>query len=119
VIGAPAVLASTALLFIVVFVAGWGVIGSQPGVNALAATFYPTYLRSTGVGWGLGVGRVGAIVGPMIGGALLAQQWTIQQLFWAAAIPAVITTLTTFSLRFFMKGGAAPAPKSSALPVGH
>jgi AAHS family 4-hydroxybenzoate transporter-like MFS transporter len=119
VIGSPAVLGSVTLLFVVVFIAGWGVIGSQPGVNALAATYYPTYLRSTGVGWGLGVGRVGAIVGPMIGGALLAQQWTIQQLFWAAALPAVITTLTTLSLRFFMKGDQAAAPKTSAVPVGH
>lgn len=119
VIGSPAVLGSVTLLFVVVFIAGWGVIGSQPGVNALAATYYPTYLRSTGVGWGLGIGRVGAIVGPMIGGALLAQQWTIQQLFWAAALPAVITTLTTFSLRFFLKGGPAPAPRAGAVPVGH
>ena len=118
VIGSPGVLASVPLLFAVVFVAGWCVVGSQPGVNALAATFYPTYLRSTGVGWGLGVGRVGAIVGPMIGGALLAQQWTVQQLFWAAAIPAAITTITTLSLRVFLKKDiAAPAP--GAAPIAH
>jgi len=116
VIGSPGL--STALLFVVVFVAGWCVIGSQPGVNALAATYYPTYLRSTGVGWGLGVGRVGAIVGPMIGGALIAQQWNTQQLFWAAAIPAAVTTLTMFSLRFFMKEQALARSPGTA-PVGH
>jgi AAHS family 4-hydroxybenzoate transporter-like MFS transporter len=116
VIGTPGI--STAMLFVVVFVAGWCVVGGQPGVNALAATFYPTYLRSTGVGWGLGVGRVGAIVGPMIGGALIGQQWSTQQLFWAAALPAVVTTLTMLSLRFVMKEHAL-APKASAVPVGH
>ena len=50
-------------------------IGGQPGINALSATYYPTYLRSTGVGWGLGVGRIGAIVGPYLGGMLLGRQW--------------------------------------------
>ena len=59
---------SLGLLFVAVFCAGWCVIGAQPGVNAFAATFYPTYLRSTGIGWGLGIGRIGAIVGPVIGG---------------------------------------------------
>lgn len=116
-IGLPGL--STALLFVVVFVAGWCIIGSQPGVNALAATYYPTYLRSTGVGWGLGVGRVGAIVGPLIGGALMAQQWNTQQLFWAAALPAAVTTLTVFGLRFFVKEQALAAPRAGAAPVGH
>ena len=116
VIGSPGL--STAMLFAVVFVAGWCVIGSQPGINALAATYYPTYLRSTGVGWGLGVGRVGAIVGPPIFGALMAQQWNTQQLFWAAAIPAAVTTLTMFALRFFIKEQSM-AHSPGAAPVGH
>ena len=50
---------------VIVFVAGWCVVGGQPGLNALSGTYYPTYLRSTGVGAGLGVGRTGAIVGPL------------------------------------------------------
>jgi AAHS family 4-hydroxybenzoate transporter-like MFS transporter len=116
VIGSPGL--STAMLFVVVFVAGWCVIGSQPGINALAATYYPTYLRSTGVGWGLGVGRVGAIVGPPIFGALMAQQWNTQQLFWAAAIPAAVTTIMMFCLRFFIKEQALAHSPGTA-PVGH
>ena len=106
------------MLFVVVFIAGWCVVGSQPGVNALAATFYPTYLRSTGVGWGLGIGRVGAIVGPLIAGNLMAQQFTTQQLFWAAALPAVISTITVFSLRFFLRQPLSAAQPGAA-PVGH
>jgi AAHS family 4-hydroxybenzoate transporter-like MFS transporter len=117
-IGQPGI--SLALLFIIVFVAGWCVVGGQPGVNALSATFYPTYLRSTGVGWGLGIGRTGAIVGPLIGGELLARQWSSQQLFMAAAVPALVTTLVMFSMRFTMKG-AEPAPRSArdAAPIAH
>ena len=114
-IGSPGI--SLALLFVIVFIAGWCVVGGQPGINAFAATFYPTYLRSTGVGFGLGVGRIGAIVGPLIGGRLMAAQWTPQQLFWAAAIPALISTLTLVVLRFAMKGDVAAPPKGAA--VGH
>jgi AAHS family 4-hydroxybenzoate transporter-like MFS transporter len=95
-IGQPGI--SLALLTVIVFVTGWCVIGGQPGMNAFAATFYPTYLRSTGVGWALGIGRVGAIVGPYIGGLMIGAKWTSQQLFWAAAVPAVISAVTLFIL---------------------
>jgi AAHS family 4-hydroxybenzoate transporter-like MFS transporter len=110
-IGMPGL--SLVMLTAIVFVAGWCVVGGQPGVNTLAATYYPTYLRTTGIGWGLGIGRIGAIVGPYIGGVMLGLQWTPQQLFLAAAVPAVVTTLAMFSLRFFMKLPGTPA----ALPV--
>jgi MFS transporter, AAHS family, 4-hydroxybenzoate transporter len=56
----------------------------------LAGAFYPTFIRATGVGWGLGVGRTGAIVGPLVGGAMLAAQWKPDQIFQMAAIPPVI-----------------------------
>jgi len=92
VIGPPGI--SLVVLTIIVFVAGWCVVGGQPGMNAFAATFYPTYLRSTGVGWALGVGRIGAIVGPYIGGQMIRAQWTSQELFWAAAVPAAVSALT-------------------------
>ncbi len=96
----------TVLLFVVVFIAGWCVVGSQPGLNALAASYYPTYIRSTGVGAGLGVGRAGAIVGPLIGGYFLSMQWTTREIFMAAAVPALISALVMFSLRFVMKAPA-------------
>jgi AAHS family 4-hydroxybenzoate transporter-like MFS transporter len=100
-IGQPGL--SLTALGVIVFIAGWCVIGGQPGINALSATYYPTSLRSTGIGWGLGVGRIGAIVGPYIGGVLIGQKWTEQQLFWAAAAPALVTTLTFVMLTFTMK----------------
>src|SRR5262245_38859159 len=95
-IGQPGI--SLALLVLIVFVTGWCVIGGQPGMNAFAATFYPTYLRSTGLGWALGVGRIGAIVGPYIGGTMIGAKWTSQQLFLAAAVPAVVSAITLMIL---------------------
>jgi AAHS family 4-hydroxybenzoate transporter-like MFS transporter len=87
-------------LSVIVFIAGWCIVGGQPGINTFAATYYPTEMRSTGVGAGLGIGRLGAIIGPYVGGVLLSQQWGSQQLFWAAAVPAAITTLVMVCLRF-------------------
>jgi len=97
-IGQPSV--SLALLYVIVFVAGWCVVGSQPGLNALSGAYYPTYIRSTGIGAGLGVGRIGAIVGPVIGGMFIAAHWSTRDIFLAAAIPAAISAVAMFSLRF-------------------
>ncbi|MBP0590755.1 MFS transporter [Paraburkholderia sp. LEh10] len=81
------------LLFVVVSVTGLSIIGGQPAVNALAATYYPTSLRSTGVGWSLGVGRIGSIVGPVIGGELIGMNWSNTGLFVAVAVPAAVSAL--------------------------
>jgi MFS transporter, AAHS family, 4-hydroxybenzoate transporter len=97
-IGQPGL--SLALLYVVVFIAGWCVVGSQPGLNALSGAFYPTYIRATGVGAGLGVGRIGAIVGPAIGGMFMASHWSTRDIFLAAAGPASISALAMFGLRY-------------------
>jgi MFS transporter, AAHS family, 4-hydroxybenzoate transporter len=90
---------SLAILFAFIFIAGIGIPGSQAGLNALSATYYPTDLRATGVGAGLGIGRIGAIAGPLIAGVMLSRHWTNSQLFLAAAIPALISAVLMFSLR--------------------
>jgi AAHS family 4-hydroxybenzoate transporter-like MFS transporter len=99
-IGRPGL--SLALLFVVVFVAGFGILGGQGGVNALAATFYPTDLRSTGVGAALGVGRIGSIVGPTLA-ELMRPRWSTEQLFLAAAAPAMVSALVMLALRVVMR----------------
>jgi MFS transporter, AAHS family, 4-hydroxybenzoate transporter len=99
-IGQPGL--SLTMIFVVVFIAGWCVVGSQPGLNALAASYYPTYIRSTGVGAGLGVGRMGAIVGPLIGGYFISMEWTTREIFMAAALPALISAIVMFGLRWVM-----------------
>ena len=111
-IGQPSV--SLALLYVIVFIAGWCVVGSQPGLNALSGAYYPTYIRSTGIGAGLGVGRIGAIVGPAIGGMFMAAHWSTRDIFLAASIPAAISAIAMFSLRFVVGtdlGRASDMPK--------
>jgi AAHS family 4-hydroxybenzoate transporter-like MFS transporter len=108
-IGNGFVMAAPLLLTAVVILAGWCVIGGQPGINALGTTYYPTYMRSTGVGWGLGIGRIGAIVGPLIGGRLLDIDWSTQQLFLVFALPAVVSTLAMGGLHFILKAPQPPA----------
>jgi AAHS family 4-hydroxybenzoate transporter-like MFS transporter len=81
-----------------IFAAGFCIVGGQIAANALTATFYPTSIRSTGVGWALGIGRVGSIVGPLVGGALLTMKWSTGEVFMAAATAALCAALAAFSL---------------------
>ncbi len=100
--------ASLALLFAVVFVTGFAVVGGQPAINALAASFYPTALRSTGIGWCLGIGRIGAVIGPVVGGELIRLKLAQSDLFYAAALPSVIIVLVVlFGIRS-QRGMTAP-----------
>jgi AAHS family 4-hydroxybenzoate transporter-like MFS transporter len=85
-------------IMVAISAAGFCVIGGQNAMNAAAAMIYPTYIRSTGVGWALGIGRIGAILGPVLGGAMLAFGWPIVGMFVIAAIPALTTALATFVL---------------------
>ncbi|MFC7418723.1 MFS transporter [Iodobacter arcticus] len=85
--------ASLPLLFLVIIVTGFSIIGGQPAVNALAATYYPTTLRSTGIGWSLGIGRVGSIVGPVLGGELIRLNWSYSDIFLAMAVPTMGSVL--------------------------
>jgi AAHS family 4-hydroxybenzoate transporter-like MFS transporter len=74
------------------------VIGGQTVSNALSADYYPTAIRATGVGWSLGIGRVGSILGPILGGFLLSYGGTARHVFWAAAIPALIATFAAMAV---------------------
>lgn len=82
-----------ALLMTTIFIAGFSVIGSQSVINGLAASIYPTNIRSTGVGWALGIGRIGSIIGPLAGGTILSLKWGMGGMYLIGAIPAVFAAI--------------------------
>jgi len=82
-----------AVRFVVVGLAGASTIGTQIVTYAYAGQFYPMAIRSTGIGFASGVGRSGAILAPILIGALVAMQLPLQQNFMAIAIPAVIAAV--------------------------
>ncbi len=83
----------TPLLYCLIFIAGATTIGTQILLYAGAAQFYGLSIRSTGLGWASGIGRNGAIVGPLLGGALMAINLPLQLNFIAFAVPGAIAAL--------------------------
>lgn len=63
---------SLVLVLLAAIGVGAGTVGAQNCNNGITAKFYPTEIRATGVGWALAVGRIGSIIGPAVGGLLLA-----------------------------------------------
>lgn len=88
-------LSSTSALVIVAFLAGAVVLGIQSGINVVGAMIYPTSLRANGSGWQLGLGRFGAIIGPLAG-TMLVGAFPIQHLYLFAAIPFALGAIVTF-----------------------
>jgi AAHS family 4-hydroxybenzoate transporter-like MFS transporter len=102
---------SVGLIMALVFCAGFCVVGAQIGANALAATFYPTFIRSTGVGWALGIGRIGSIIGPVVGGILLSLKWDTADIFFVGALPVLIAAAAALGMGWAGRGlAAAQAP---------
>jgi AAHS family 4-hydroxybenzoate transporter-like MFS transporter len=85
------------MMTLAIAVVGAIVLGAQFCINALAASIYPTQARSTGVGWALGIGRVGAIAAPLIGGSMLPHMSAIT-IFYALAVPALICAIAVLTL---------------------
>jgi AAHS family 4-hydroxybenzoate transporter-like MFS transporter len=81
-----------------VFLIGFAVVGTQFGLNAVAALVYPTALRAKGTGAAIGIQKIGAIAGPVIGGMLLAGHLPVRELFYLGAVPVALVTLLAFVL---------------------
>ena len=81
------------------FLAGAFVGGTGTGLLAVAAGMYPTSIRSTGIGWAMGMGRVGQVFGPVLTGLLVGAGYKVGGIFYAAAIPCFIGALFLIFLR--------------------
>ncbi len=83
---------SLARLLIVLFLSGFTTMGCQFGLNAMASESYETSARASGLGFALAFGRIGAIIGPILVGALLAMNLSIEVLFLLAAAPMLVAS---------------------------
>lgn len=83
----------TFVLYTLIAIAGAATIGSQILLYTFVAQYYPAFVRSTGMGWASGIGRLGAIIGPVLTGALLSLELSHQMNFLVIAIPGVIAAI--------------------------
>jgi len=83
------------ILALVIFFSGMTIIGSQTGANATCGKLYPARMRTSGLGWALGIGRLGGIAAPALGGYLLALGMHPPQIFLSACLFAVVAAAAT------------------------
>jgi MFS transporter, AAHS family, benzoate transport protein len=106
----------TEALFLVVGLAGASTIGTQIVTYAYVGQFYPMAIRSTGIGFASGVGRSGAILAPIVIGALVGMALPLQQNFIAIAIPAVIAALAVAMINHSRSASAHRVDVSAEIP---
>jgi len=87
---------STTALAVATFFAGFCVLGIQTGINVVGALVYPTSLRANGSGWELGIGRIGSIVGPLLGALLIGLP--VQHLYMWSSLPFAVGAVVCFAI---------------------
>ncbi|WP_217214925.1 aromatic acid/H+ symport family MFS transporter [Streptomyces sp. AC550_RSS872] len=100
------------LMYLLVAVAGFGTIGAQIMVLGYVAMHFPVEIRATALGWTLGIGRFGAVAGPLFGGFLLSSGVSTDWNFYAFALPAALATAVVLLLP-----GRAAAPVPAQMEV--
>jgi AAHS family 4-hydroxybenzoate transporter-like MFS transporter len=103
------------MLAVTIFLAGYCVIGTQITLAALAATLYPTDLRSTGVSWAHGFARIGSISSVQFAGILLALHWPLQTMYYLVSIPMVFGCLWVLLLANARRAQSSEAPARRAI----
>ncbi|CAN5355165.1 aromatic acid/H+ symport family MFS transporter [soil metagenome] len=110
---------SVGLLVLVVFVAGTFMNTAQSSMPALAAGFYPTQGRATGVAWMLGIGRFGGIAGSFLVAELARRHFDFSSTFMVIAIPGVIATMALLVKQHFHPETASEHGAGRAEALGH
>lgn len=89
-------LTSEIALLTATFFAGFCVLGIQSGINVVGALIYPTSLRANGSGWQLGLGRIGSIVGPLVGALFV--RLPVQELYMWSALPFAVGAVICYAI---------------------
>ncbi|HEY4265577.1 MAG TPA: MFS transporter [Micropepsaceae bacterium] len=106
---APVVIVAVSLFM------GFCLSGGQKANNALSVYFYPTALRGTGLGWSLGVGRIGGVIGPFAAGILLTAGWSPAELFYASALPMIAGAIAIAMMGQFYGHAGTASPVSQKI----
>ncbi|HEX9466245.1 MAG TPA: MFS transporter [Alphaproteobacteria bacterium] len=104
-------------LVAMIFVAGFCNIGSQMTLAALAATQYPTDIRSTGVSWAHGVARLCSHVSPLLGGVLLSLQWPLPTIYDLVAVPMICGCVAVLTLAGVRRNVKADPEEQGRVPA--
>jgi benzoate transport len=88
-----------AMAFITALLIGAFIFGSMAGLYALAPRIYPAAIRTTGMGWSIGIGRIGAILAPTIVGILIDGGWKTADLYYVFSIPLIVAMLTVVAIK--------------------
>jgi MFS transporter, AAHS family, 4-hydroxybenzoate transporter len=103
------------VLLAVVFLSGMTVVGSQTGANATCGALYPARMRTSGIGWALGIGRLGGIAAAPLGGFLLARGLPPRSVFLSGVVLTIAAALATALLA--LGGRRATEPADHAAPA--
>ncbi len=110
-------LTSTTALVAATFFAGFCVLGIQTGINVVGALVYPTSLRANGSGWELGIGRIGSIVGPILGAFFVGM--SVEKLYVWSALPFALGAVVCFAIYRLNEArlGSVTQPDRSIAPA--
>jgi MFS family permease len=81
---------------------------AMAGFYALTPALYGSHLRTTGMGWGIGIGRLGAILAPLATGSLVDHGWHAVELYWLFAGTFLIAALALAAM--------VPSPRARLIP---
>ncbi len=110
---------SPVALYLLSFGTGFFVIGGQSAQHAVTGEIYPTFVRSTGVGWALTMGRFGAVCGPLLGGLLQSAGFSFSQYFAFLAIPPLVCAALVLFYRVNVKGEALETVEAELTGTGY
>ena len=99
-------------LMVSIFIGGFAVVGSQMTLGALSATLYPTRIRATGSSWAFGVARLLSVIGPFLGGLMIANHWPLTTIFYCAALPMLFAMAAVLLM---MRAPQPPSTRQDAL----